>query len=141
MKKDVLIDIASSQTVDGNKDKMEVSVTGTLIYDDDGYRIEYTEYDGEMQGTSTSVSVSGTDCVSILRVGAYSSEMMLENEKRHSCLYSTPYGELTMGLYTKKIKSDMTYNGGILEMSYTIDFSMGQVTENTMKITVSERNI
>lgn len=141
MKKDVLINIASSQTVDGNEDKMELSVTGTLTHADDGYELEYTEYNGEMQGCVTSVSVTGGNCVSILRNGGYSSEMMLENEKRHNCLYSTPYGEITIGIYTTKIESDMTEVGGTLEMAYTIDFSMSQITENTMKITVSERNL
>lgn len=141
MKKDVLINIASSQTVDGNEDKMELSVTGTLTHTDNGYELEYTEYNGEMQGCVTSVSVTGGNCVSILRNGGYSSEMMLENEKRHNCLYSTPYGEITIGIYTTKIESDMTEVGGTLEMAYTIDFSMSQITENTMKITVSERNL
>lgn len=141
MKKNVLINVISSQMIDGQAENMEISVVGVLTHNGEDYIIEYTEYDGDMQGCNTCVSVEGGECVSITREGGFTTEMMLENGKRHSSLYSTPYGELTIGLYTKMVNSDMSAVGGTLEMDYTIDFNSGLVSENSMKITVSEREI
>lgn len=141
MKKDVLINVLSSQSVDGQEDNMEISVVGKLEHGGEKYTIEYTEYDGDMEGCNTTISAFNGDCVSVLREGGYASEMLLENKRRHTCLYSTPYGDLTIGIYTKKITSDMTDVGGTLEMEYTIDFGSGSPSENKMKITVSERDV
>ena len=93
MKKDVLIEVENTQTLGGRDEKYTVSVNGTLEYGDGRYTLAYTEYDGELKGCKTLVTVEGGDSVSVAREGGYSTELKLKNGERRTSVYSTPYGE------------------------------------------------
>lgn len=140
MKKDVLIEVENTQTLGGRDEKYTVSVNGTLEYDDGCYKLTYTEYDGELKGCKTFVTVEG-DSVSVAREGGYSTELKLKNGERRTSVYSTPYGEFSLGLFTNRIFSDMSENGGTLETEYTIEFAPDSKALNSMKITVSEGKV
>ena len=75
MKKDVLIEVENTQTLGGRDEKYTVSVNGTLEYGDGRYTLAYTEYDGELKGCKTLVTVEGGDSVSVAREGGYSTEL------------------------------------------------------------------
>ena len=79
MKKDVLIEVENTQTLGGRDEKYTVSVNGTLEYGDGRYTLAYTEYDGELKGCKTLVTVEGGDSVSVAREGGYSTELKLKN--------------------------------------------------------------
>lgn len=99
MKKDVLIEVENTQTLGGRDEKYTVSVNGTLEYGDGRYTLAYTEYDGELKGCKTLVTVEGGDSVSVAREGGYSTELKLKNGERRTSVYSTPYGEFSLGLF------------------------------------------
>ena len=71
------------------------------------------------------------------RCGDYSTQMIMEREKRHSCHYNTPMGEMVMGVFARRIESDMTEDGGSLLLDYTIDINADFASINELKITVS----
>ena len=73
------------------------------------------------------------------RTGKYNTEMVIEKDRRHTCFYRTPYGELIMGIFAKKISNEMTENGGILNFSYTIDFNNTPASENELVVSVSPK--
>ena len=140
MKKNVVITVCDIQTMDGETEKIEESVVGTLSGSKKRYTIKYTEYDGEMTGCDTTITVSDGSSVSITRKGTYTTEMLLENGKRSSSLYTTPYGTFTIGIFAKEVRSDLTESGGTLSMKYTIDFNTGLAAENSLTISVAEGN-
>ena len=73
------------------------------------------------------------------RTGKYNTEMVIEKERRHLCCYTTPYGELMMGIYANLISNEIGENGGTLKFSYTIDFNNTPASENELEITVAEK--
>ena len=75
----------------------------------------------------------------MLRSGKYNTEMIIEKDRRHTCYYMTPYGELIMGVYAKSIANGIGENGGTLKFSYTIDFNNTPASENELFITVAEK--
>ncbi len=79
--------------------------------------------------------------VTITRKGAMRSQLMLEKGRRHQCIYQTVAGDLTIGVYTKSMKSTLDENGGTLEVSYTLDFNTDLVSENSFKIKVEPKQI
>lgn len=81
MKKDVLIEVENTQTLGGRDEKYTVSVNGTLEYGDGRYTLAYTEYDGELKGCKTLVTVEGGDSVSVAREGGYSTELKLKKRR------------------------------------------------------------
>ena len=141
MKNDVLIEVENTQTLGGRDEKYTVSVNGTLEYGDGRYTLAYTEYDGELKGCKTLVTVEGGDSVSVAREGGYSTELKLKNGERRTSVYSTPYGEFSLGLFTNRVFTDMSENGGTLETEYTLEFAPDSRALNSMKITVSEGKI
>ena len=94
-----------------------------------------------MKGCKTLVTVEGGDSVSVAREGGYSTELKLKNGERRTSVYSTPYGEFSLGLFTNRVFTDMSENGGTLETEYTIEFAPDSRALNSMKITVSEGKI
>lgn len=135
-KQRAVIHICNEQTMDGEHDKIEMSVVGTISGDGSGCVLEYTEYDEDGLKTFTTVTPDGERSVCVTRTGAFGSEMQFEVGKRSSTVYSTPYGELVMGVYTKRIENTLGENGGRLAFAYTTDFAQQGVMHNRMTLTV-----
>lgn len=139
MKKDAVIRIVSIQRTDNGDNSGEMTVTGTLAYENDKTVIEYIESNEEMGPEETTITVFNNNTVSIVRKGQFSSEMTVEKNTRHHTFYITPYGEMTMGIYGNQVDWSRVDNGGILKMKYSLDFNNGFVSENTMNIYIEEK--
>lgn len=135
-KQRAVIHICNEQTMDGEHDKIEMSVVGTIHAGENGRVLEYTEYDDDGLKTFTTVTPLGNRSVQVTRTGAFGSEMQFEVGKRSSTVYSTPYGELVMGVYTKRIENTLGEQGGRLAFAYTTDFAQQGVMHNRMTLTV-----
>lgn len=139
MKKDAIIKIVSMQRTENGDNSGEMSVSGTVSYESNKVIIEYVENNEETGPEETMITVFDNNTVSIVRKGQFSSEMMVEKNVRHHTFYSTPYGELTMGIYGNQVEWSRDDRGGILRMKYSLDFNNGFVSENTMKIYIEEK--
>ena len=133
---EVLITIYDEQLSDGETERLEITTTGTLKSDKGGVSISYDEVDGELKGSVTTLTIDSPTCVTMSRDGPYSSQIILEQNKRHSCYYDTPMGSFMMGVFAKNVGVVMGENGGVLNLKYTVDFNSGLAAENTMTITV-----
>ena len=139
MKKDAVIRIVSKQRTENGDNTSEMSVVGTVAYDDDKSIIEYIENNEETGAEDTAITVFANDTVSIVRNGQFSSEMMVEKNNRHLTFYRTPYGELTMGIYGNQVEWSRDDKGAVLKMRYSLDFNNGLISENTMIIYIEEK--
>lgn len=138
MKKSFLISITDSHESDGEKLVSEFSAPGEFAFGSDGFTISYVEADPSMEGSVTTVECTGNRVV-MTRRGAYSTQLVLETGIRRTCYYDTPFGELVLGVYTRLIKADMTADGGILDLCYTLDFSGGPPSVNCLTIKVEKK--
>lgn len=135
-----IISVTGIQEVDGEKDKIEVIVTGDYI-EKNGHRyIKYKEYDAEDPNIvlDTVVKVE-EDKVSIIRMGDRPSRLILQQGVRHQCHYNTIMGDLMMGVYTSAIEDNLTDNGGDLVARYQLDFFSDLVSDNEFHINVKEK--
>jgi uncharacterized beta-barrel protein YwiB (DUF1934 family) len=139
VKKDAVIRIVSKQRTENGDNTSEMSVVGTVTYDDDKNIIEYIENNEETGAEDTAITVYNNDTVSIVRNGQFSSEMMVEKNNRHLTFYRTPYGELTMGIYGNQVEWSKDDTGAVLKMRYSLDFNNGLISENTMIIYIEEK--
>lgn len=135
--KNVIIEIKDSHDTDGEVIDMNMSTTGTIEGFGDEYSLTYTEHGSELEGSITNVDVKGK-CVTMTRGGNYNSELVIEQDKRHNCFYSTPFGDFMMGIYAKRVDSKMNENGGTLNLEYTLDFNSDLASKNKLNITVKE---
>lgn len=121
-----------------NEDRMEFSTEGDMYQEKNTSCVTYKESEvSGMLGTTTTVKVSG-DKISVIRLGAVNSLMEFEKGKRNITLYSTPYGDITMGIITKGINID--YSEGQdpinVKVDYDIEVQGGSNTKNTLDIRI-----
>lgn len=142
MIKDVIIDIKTEQTANGNTDTIEFTTDGRFGVKDGSYFISYEEselleVDGEVK---TVVFIKPDNSVVMQRSGAYNSRMVIEKGVRNNCFYMTPMGELSLGIFGEKVKSRLTDNGGDIVMNYTIDTNLQLLSRNKVNISIKEVN-
>ncbi len=135
-----IITVTGIQEVDGEKDKIEVTVTGDYV-EKNGHRyIKYKEYDAEDPSICLDTAVKVEDNkVSIIRMGDHPSRLILEKDVRHQCHYSTVMGDIMMGVYTSQIENNLTDNGGDLTAKYELDFFADLVSKNEFHINVKAK--
>lgn len=132
--KKALVKIIDRHKNEGEDSSFELTTSGTYEDAEDGFYLTYDEADEELEGSLTRLFVSRQGKIQMSRTGKYNTEMVFEPQQRHSCFYSTPFGELMMGIYTKSIAFEPRENGGRLRFAYTIDFNNDLASENELDI-------
>lgn len=139
MIKDVLITVKSIQTVDSDSDSVELTTEGTFGEKDGKYFLSYEE--GQLMDSAsvkTKIFVNSNKSVVLARSGDINSRMEIEENLRSNCFYSTPVGELSLGIHGEKVNVDLNKKGGRIELVYTIDSDLKLVSRNEVEITVKE---
>ncbi len=137
MKKDIMIRLVTRQTSDEDEPQtLEITTHGTLENSGSGYLIEYDEIDDELKNCRTAIQIVAPTSITMTRDGNYNSQLIIEKDKRHTCIYSTPFGDLSMGVFASDVSAAIKENGGRIKMKYTIDFNSSMVSENTVNVTV-----
>lgn len=134
--KEAVVKITDRHVQDGEEYTCELTTSGSLDFRPDGFTVTYVETDEELKGCTTTLKYSN-GAIIMTRTGKYNTELIIEKDRRHTCFYETPYGELMMGVYTKNMFTDMNENGGTLRFSYTIDFNNDLASENDLTVTVA----
>ncbi len=136
MEKDVVIKIVDRHEMDGDSDGLETTLLGKLEGDKDNYVLSYME-NGELEGCKVTLKVENGDTVTMTRSGMFETELIIQRGERHNCSYSTPAGNLMLGVFAQRVESEMDENGGKLEFDYTLDLGAGVVSENYLVISVT----
>lgn len=140
MKSDVIITIDDTQKTPDNSTQSTMTTVGKLWGIPSDYHISYSEQDTELKGSETELHVENDSKVTMTRRGSYSSMMIFEPGQQHHCFYNTPFGELDLGVFTKKVKSNVDELGGKLKFSYTLDANNEFLSENTLNITIKRKD-
>lgn len=144
MKEDYLIKVTGIQEIDGESDKVEIITAGTLMYRDGKFLIKYTERDNDNPEITidNSVLINGNTSVTVIRSMGGESRLLLEKGRRHQCIYSTIAGDLSVGVYTDYINTQLTPDkGGKLSLKYSLDFNAGLVSNNELHITITKKEV
>ena len=139
MQENYLISILGRQQVDGETGEVQVTTLGPYVKKGKKRYISYKEYDSEVNGkpVTSVLKVEGNDKVTLMR-GAGSTRLVLENGKRHLCQYDTGYGNMMIGIFTSQLHSNLTDEGGKLEVRYTLDINSNLSSSNEILITIKE---
>ncbi len=142
MKKDVIISIQGLQHYEGaDEDTIELLTEGKLEEADGALRLSYEESElTGMAGTTTLFHVE-PEKITLLRMGATSSEMVFEQGKRHMSLYSTPYGSMEIGVMARKLSSTLSPTGGKIEVDYDIEINHMLAGTSLIRIGVREASV
>ena len=137
----VLLSIRGEQYFDDiDPDATELMTEGTMVLTEDGMVLSYeeTELTG-MEGTTTTFEVKGPQVI-LTRTGTVNSQMVFEEGRKHTSLYETPFGELTVHIQTSTLKHNLTQRGGVMEIKYSIAVEHTVTGRNCFKIRVRPKH-
>lgn len=140
LKEDYSISITGRQFYPGEEgiDPGEITLRTTGTYTQRGgvRFIAYKEYDeSDPKLARTSVLKLEPGKLTMMR-GGTATRLILEEGKRHLCLYDTGYGTLSVGVFTSSLRSSLDKQGGKLDVKYTLDIDSNLSSRNEIQIKV-----
>ncbi len=137
----VMLTIKGKQKYADSKewDVTEIATEGILEPTERGYRITYDE--SELIGAEnvkSEVVIEDGIRADIMRTGPITTTMTVEKGKRHTCFYSTPEGNFSIGIFGESVNTRIKDLKGEIFMSYTIDVNSSLISENKMLIKIGE---
>jgi uncharacterized beta-barrel protein YwiB (DUF1934 family) len=144
MNQPVILSIRGQQTVDGSEPEVVELVTEGVLSGGDGggFTLSYQESElTGMDGTRTTFQVEGgRERVTLLREGQINSQMVFEEGRRHLSLYNTPYGALSVGVNTRRMRVRLDEGDGEIEIAYAIELDHAMAGENLFQISIKPRH-
>ena len=141
MEKEVIISIKGMQKYENAEpDTIELVTGGRLERDGESFTLSYQESAVTgMDGTLTTFQVEKNGRVTLLRMGEVNSQMVFEEGRRHLSMYDTPYGALSVGINTRKMRAELDARGGSIEIDYAIEIDHALAGQNLFRIHVREK--
>lgn len=144
MTKDVLIsiiglhyDTASGAMPEEENEPIEVITPAIYYLKNERHYVLYDEVvEGISGGIRNKVKIIPGELLEITKTGLTNTKMTFEKGKIHMSEYATPYGELLVGVYTKKLTFQEEEQLIKTYVSYTLDINGEKVAdcEITIKI-------
>ncbi len=138
METNAWIKLSGKQTIDGEQELFELETAGRYIKRDGRY---YVSYEGsEITGydeTTTTLKIKD-DYVSMIRFGKQkgSSQMVFETNKQYKGIYKTPYGSLSIDVFTNEMRVDVDDDGGDVEVDYYIQLNNSEPIRNNLRVNI-----
>jgi uncharacterized beta-barrel protein YwiB (DUF1934 family) len=117
----------------------ELMTTGDLISMKNGsYKIRYNETTPDGAEFVNVVTAKGNGHAKVSRQGDYGTDFTLDTDKKQLCVVKTPFGEMSLGVFTHAIRNNLTENGGELYFKYTLDANSNFISDNEVKLEISQ---
>ena len=138
MKKDVILKMRSLQTSGGETSETELMTDGVFSLSRGEYSVKYAESSATgFDGSDTVLTCKGDSFATIKRTGSFNSQLMLEVGKKHFCHYSTPFGDMVVGITTNTIKNELCSTGGSVYLNYSVDINSSFLSDNEIYVDIS----
>lgn len=150
MTKDVLVSISGkhidimNDPVEGYEtgdDAIEVVMPANYYCRNGKHYILYDEVLEGMAGTiKNKIKITGTDSVEIIKTGVSSSHMVFEKNKKNLTYYRTPYGQMLVGVNTKKMEIDVKDDKIDVQVDYELDVNHEPLADCKIKMNIMPKN-
>ena len=150
MTKDVLVSISGkhidimNDPVEGYEtgdDAIEVVMPANYYCRNGKHYILYDEVLEGMAGTiKNKIKITGTDSVEIIKTGVSSSHMVFEKNKKNLIYYRTPYGQMLVGVNTKKMEIDVKDDKIDVQVDYELDVNHEPLADCKIKMNIMPKN-
>ncbi|MBR2589464.1 MAG: DUF1934 domain-containing protein [Clostridia bacterium] len=129
MKQNATIFVKGVQSVDGEKDTIELSSAGTVEINEKGLRLSYTEPDTEGNMSQTVLTLIG-ETLKIDRDGGSEMSMIVQKGRHRKCSYATPMGAMLLGTYGTKLSKGSNF----FSVEYDLDVNAVLMSRNELEI-------
>ena len=137
MKKNVVITVRGLQREISDGESVEVISAGTYLRKADTHYLSYEEADENGKITKNRIKIT-PDSIEMTKQGGITTQMFFTmGQKQYAC-YSTPFGELTLGMTTKHIKLTEEEQQISAELCYDLEVNGAHMSECELDIEVKE---
>lgn len=137
LKEDYKINIIGKQYYEEDEPgEIRLNTTGTYTERGGAGFIAYKEYDEDDPKIAyTSVLKVEPGRVTMMRSGS-ATRLILEQGRRHLCLYDTGFGTFSVGVFTSELRSSLRREGGSLKVKYTLDIDSNLSSRNEIEVEI-----
>ena len=146
MTKEVFIRIVCLQTAIGDVEEndnepIEAVYTGTYYNKNGKHYLFYEETAEGVPGvTKAQIRWQKDGVLEVIKKGISNSHMVFEKNQRHTCDYQTPFGNLNLGILTKRMSSKEQEEKLEVAAEYNMDVDWDPVARCMIKIVVQPRS-
>lgn len=139
MTKDVLITISGVHTQDEEDSQVEMIVRGDYYQKDGKHYILYDETLEGFGGTVKNVIKVSPSGMDIIKRGVTTTHMTFEKDKKNLACYSTPMGELVVGVQANHIHIDEQPDNLKVDVEYSLDINYEHLSDCNIRVDVQSR--
>ena len=137
MTKDVLLSIKGLYAEDNeDADSIETLTPAEFYIKENIYYLFFEEIMDDSTGVTKSRIKYSDKCFELTRKGEISVHLLFEEGKKTLNTYQMPYGNLVVGLDTRRIQKNETDEEIRIVIDYAMEINYQQVSDNTIDITV-----
>lgn len=142
MKKDVFITINSTHKMDEDSDHIQMIFPGLYAFCEGKHKITYEEPVEGMKGMIKNTLIINDAGMEIIKEGLASSRMsFLKSGKKTSSKYSTPYGDIIMGIRTFDLHISEGEDKICIDAQYAIEMGGEHVSNCNLKVDICSKDI
>jgi len=134
----VEIEFVSEQQYHDDRESSKLKAKG-IMQETNGLKvISYTEPDEEMGKCETIVKIINNNFVEMSRKGVYETTFLIEEGKTHSCIYRTPFGEMSMDIVAERVNAQIPHCSGKILLCYRLESNGEIIGENNLLMKINE---
>ena len=122
MTKDVLVSVKGTLLMGDGDDTVEVITAGTYYEKNSRHYILYDEVMEGIPGVvKNKIKITGEDSMEIMKSGITNAHMVFEKNQMNVTYYDTPYGQLHVGIHTRKLDVNVDDERIDIAVEYGLD--------------------
>lgn len=143
MVKEVLVSISGLQYEIAEDIPVELVSAGEYYYRNGKHYVLYDEIEESQEGshslTRNTIKIMGSQ-IEIVKKGMNHVHMVFEEGKHNMAYYSTPFGNLLIGIHTTKIRITQEQDIMRILIEYGLDVNYTHVSDCVIEIKIASRN-
>lgn len=138
MNNNAIIKISGLQTVEETGDVIETMSSAKHYIKNEKHYVLYDEIDDE-NGIKTKNTIKFDDKkMEVIRKGTINGRLVFEKEKTNQSLYSTPYGDLLIEIFTKDIDIRQEESKINVQVDYELYANNNKVSDSQIEIDINK---
>ena len=138
MNNNAVIRISGLQKVEDTGESVEMLAKGKHYVKNEKHYLLYDEIDND-HGIKTKNTIKFNETVmEVLRKGEISGKLVFEKGNNNQSLYSTPYGDLLVEIFTKDIKIAQDCDNIHVKVDYELYANNSKVSDSIIEIEINE---
>ena len=139
MKKDVLVSVKSRQADRFSEDtEIETLTPGEYYVRNGSHYVLYEETDDDAMGTTKNMLKFKEDHLELVKKGMVNVHMIFEEKKKNMANYTTPFGNLLIGIEADQIRIKEEEERIAIQVDYALEMNYEHQADCQIRIEISQ---